>query len=246
MIVIVSPAKTMQVHREVSRTSLPFASYTTRLTRQLASYSHEQLKDLMHISDTIAKETKDKFHAFEKEDKGSYAIEAYQGLQFQQLTNHQDKKAFANTHIRIVSALYGLLKPYDVIVPYRLEMQCKLAIDDANNLYTYWKDTLSKEMASLLDEQENPIIIDLASKEYSKVFAKELKEKMITIDFVEVGKDKQKRNSATVKKLRGQMLEYILQHQIFSPEALKEFSYDGFVYAKQASNEKQYTFHKVL
>ncbi|OCN05376.1 hypothetical protein A4S06_09055 [Erysipelotrichaceae bacterium MTC7] len=244
MIVIVSPAKTMQVEQEVECTPLPFPYKTKLLVKTLQSYPTEKLQTLMKISAPIAQTTFDRFQTFTTAGKGSYALEAYQGIQFQQLQNHRDKMAYANKHIRIVSGLYGLLKPYDVIQAYRLEMQCKLKVQHAKHLYEFWQETLSVTLQEQLQLYEKPVIVNLASKEYSKAFLPSMQKQMLTIDFVEVVEGKDKRNSMTVKKLRGQMLNFILQHQIDQVHDLQTFVYDGFHFAKDRSSNHVYTFIK--
>ena len=172
------------------------------------------------------------------------AILSYNGLQYNHIKAEEFKEEdydFVNSTIRIISGLYGILKPYDGICPYRLEMQCKLDID-GKNLYKFWGDSIYKELY-----KDNEEVINLASKEYSKVITPYLKDedKFITVDFKCFHKGKIRTIATEAKMLRGEMVKYIIDKKINNSDNLKEFCYNGYNFSEEYSNENNFVFFKI-
>ena len=176
MIAVVSPAKSLDFESpyDVEPTKPRLLGCTRELIDVLRTKSPDEVKDLMHISDKLAELNVERYHAFkarhtEKNAKPSvlaFKGDVYQGLQAE--TFDEEKLQFAQQHLRILSGLYGLLRPLDLIQPYRLEMGTKLAFDDYNTLYQYWDDKILKLLKKDLKAQGDNILINLASVEYFK------------------------------------------------------------------------------
>lgn len=246
MKVIISPSKKMNIVDSNINLSTPnFFSETEDLVKELIKYSPYQIEELMHVNEKIAMDTFINYGDFFNATHSSPAIFSYNGLQYK----HINPKAFSseelvrlNNTIYIVSALYGLLKPFDKVFPYRLEMQCKLKIDDKNNMYQFWSDKLYNYLY-----KDTDIVLNLASKEYSKVISSHVKEydRFITCDFKTLYKGKFRTLPAMAKILRGEMVRYICKNNINTLNEIKDFSYEGYHYSKEYSNEDIYTFIKI-
>ena len=160
--------------------------------------------------------------------------DVYGGLDAFSLSNKQIK--IAQSSLRILSGLYGLLKPLDLIQPYRLEMGTKLDIDGSVNLYGFWKNKITNKLNDELDENE--LFINLASNEYSSVIDKKvLKTSMVSPAFKDLKNGKLKIISFYAKKARGMMVRYILDNKINSEEDLKGFNYGGYTYSDEESEK---------
>jgi len=252
MISLLSPAKTLDYENPeiVSEPSKPrFTTDSNRLVRILKKKSVEEIKDLMHISDTLAQLNKDRYKNFRRDytpENSKSAIAAfkgdvYVGLDAQTLT--AEELEFANRHLRILSGLYGLLRPFDRMQPYRLEMGTRLENKKGSNLYHYWGDTLSKSLNKDLKELESEVIINLASKEYFKAINQgKLKARIINIDFREEKNGEFKFVSFFAKKARGLMARYIVKNQIDDVESLKGFDYENYRFAEEHSTKDELLF----
>jgi len=252
MIILLSPAKTLDFETPdvVTEHTIPsFASDAARLIRILKKFSVSDVKDLMHISDNLAVLNRNRFKSFSKEyteENSKSAIMAFKGDVYTGFdADSLDKKGldFANEHVRILSGLYGILKPYDRMQPYRLEMGTKLENKKGTNLYHYWGDTLSKNLNKELKEKNSDTIVNLASNEYYKaVDKKKLKANVIDIDFREDKSGEYKFVSFFAKKARGLMTRYIVDHQITSASDLRGFDYEGYRYEEGSSSDQKLLF----
>ena len=172
------------------------------------------------------------------------AVLSYEGIAFQHMAPSvfEDRQfEYIQNHLRILSAFYGVLKPMDGVTPYRLEMQAKIGIEDARNLYEYWGDLL---YSSVIDDSR--IIINLASKEYSKCIEKYLtqQDKYITITFCELSGDKLVTKGTYAKMARGEMVRYMAENNIENPVDIQNFDRLGYSFRADLSSDNEYVFER--
>lgn len=252
MKILLSPAKSIDTSNvsKYQDVTLPiFEKETTTLVNKLAKMKAKKLMELMGISHELAELNEQRFKHFEfpkvQTDEivpaaFAFSGEVYRGLDFHSLSS--DELNRANTSIRILSGLYGILKPMDLMTPYRLEMGTRWAITPkVGSLYQFWgnkpTDFLKKELGG--DES----IINLASSEYFKVIDfKRLKNQVITPVFKEFKEGQYKIVMMYAKHARGAMARYIIHHNIQHPEELKLYNVDGYAYAENLSSEKEWVF----
>jgi cytoplasmic iron level regulating protein YaaA (DUF328/UPF0246 family) len=253
MIAIVSPAKSLDFETtySVGTTKPRLLECTTELINVLRKKSPEEVKELMGISENLAELNVSRYHSFDLKhgkSKSKPSVLAFQGDVYQGLkaeTFDEEKLAYAQKHFRILSGLYGLLRPLDLIQPYRLEMGTKLAFDDYNTLYQYWGDKIMKLLQKDLKVQGDNIIVNLASVEYFKsVDKKNISARIIDVEFKDFKNDQYKIISFYAKKARGLMSRFIIQNEIANPEDLKAFDYDGYFYDDKASSENLIAFKR--
>lgn len=246
MIVMISPTKNMrEVKEEYQNLTLPtFIESSKELIESLKEYSINDLQRTMKINEKLAHLNKTRYETMKFDEYGTPAILTYDGLQYKNIgaTSFTNEEiSYVKKHIRILSGLYGVLNPYDSIYPYRLEMQMKLKIRDYKDLYEYWNHRLYEQLT-----YHNNIIINLASNEYSKAIEKYVTDsvKYITITFKVEKKGNFKVEATASKMARGQMIQYMVKHQITKPEQLKEFHEGGYEYSKKLSNDHEMVFVK--
>ncbi|MGB3464813.1 MAG: peroxide stress protein YaaA [Cyclobacteriaceae bacterium] len=253
MIAVISPAKTLdfETAHEGNFTSPRFQKETVRLAKTLKKKKEKDLKSLMNISDALAALNVDRYQNFSGDENAkisrpaihAFKGDVYIGLAAESLSN--EALDFAQDHLRILSGLYGVLRPLDLIEPYRLEMGTKLKIGKYENLYQFWGGKIAKELSKDLKENGSDIILNLASKEYFKsVNKKELKGRIIDVEFKDFSNDKYKIISFFAKKARGLMSRYMIDHQITDPEKLKGFDMEGYYFVDSESTEDSYIFHR--
>lgn len=212
-------------------TSPIFLDQAKELVSHLQALDYESLKKTMKISDKIAKETFDNYQSFDFEKNMTPALFAYSGIQYQYMAPgvlDDDSFQFLQDHLRILSGLYGIVKPFDGIVSYRLEMQTKLSI----SLYSYWKDTLANQL-------EEPIL-NLASEEYAKCIRKY--KPLIDVRFCVEENGKLKEKGVYAKMARGAMVRYIAENKIDSIEKIKAFQEQNYSYSAEHSTDSLYVF----
>lgn len=167
--------------------------------------------------------------------------DVYTGLEAATLTDAQ--LAFSQTHLRILSGLYGLLRPLDLMQAYRLEMGTKLTNPRGKDLYDYWGNTLTDGLNTLLAEDTNPILVNLASNEYFKAIkAKQLNGRLVTPVFKDRKNGNYKIISFFAKKARGMMARYIIENQLKDVEGIKHFDKSGYYYSAEQSTKDQWVF----
>lgn len=252
MITLLSPAKTLDYDspERAKELSIPqFALDANRLIRILKKKSVAEIKDLMHLSDALAKLNRTRYRSFSKEydeTNSKSAITAFKGdvyVGFEVSSLSDEDLQFANDHVRILSGLYGLLKPFDRMQPYRLEMGTRLENKKGANLYKYWGDTLSKALNKELKEQDSDVILNLASNEYFKaVDKKKLKARIINVDFREEKDGELKFVSFFAKKARGLMARYVVKNRIDDVDSLLGFDYENYRIAEEHSSKDQLMF----
>lgn len=249
MITIISPAKNMRNMNVENIIPLVygknrfFYKETDTILQVLKSYSPWDLSSIMKINEKLSIQSYTYYKDFNFEDKGICGLLAYDGLVFKNIKAEDFSKEdfiFANDHVRILDAFYGIINPLDGILPYRLEMQYPIKIQD-NNLYGFWGDKIYKKLYS-----EDNIIINLASEEYAKVVRRFLSDidTFVDVDF-KILKDGKLKTLATYAKMaRGKMLNYIIKNKIDNPNDLKLFTYDNFKFNEDLSNSKKFVFIK--
>ena len=246
MRLIISPAKKMNVTPDI----LEFQGYpefledTDKLRRYVSGLSYGEAKELWKCNDSIAEQNFERFKEMDLRRNLTPAIMAYEGIQYQYMApSVLDAKALAyiQEHLRILSGFYGILKPLDGVVPYRLEMQAKATVDGHKNLYAFW----GKRLAENLFRQTNTII-NLASKEYSKCISAHLTPEMtfITCVFGEYVNGKIVEKGTYAKMARGEMVRFLAERQAQSPEDMKAFDRLGYLFDASASDDKTYVFIK--
>lgn len=253
MIAVVSPAKNLDFKTpyETATTQPRLMECTTELIDVMRKKSVDEVKDLMSISKQLAGLNVHRFKEFEAEHTIENAKPAalafngdvYQGLQAE--TFDEKKMAFAQKHFRILSGLYGLLRPLDLIQPYRLEMGTKLAFDDYKTLYDYWDRKILNLLLEDLKAQGDDIILNLASNEYFKsIDKKDIPARVIEVEFKHFKNDKYKIISFYAKKARGMMSRYVIENQIINPEDLRGFDYEGYYFDKKESTKNKLAFKR--
>ena len=249
MIALVSPAKTLDFETALPPldTSTPrFAAEAATLARGAAKLSAVRLGKLMHISPKLAKLNADRFRTFddapERPAVRAFAGDVYTG--FEAATLDEAGLAFANDHFRILSGLYGLLRPLDRIRPYRLEMGTAWAPGRAKDLYGWWKRQVSDALAEELASEDSATILNLASKEYWQVVAQAPPKgvRILTIDFRDATPNGLRFNTFIVKRARGAMARFLCEHRITDPEGLKAFDWEGHAFDADGSSEDEWRF----
>lgn len=238
MIALLSPAKTLDYERpfpSIAATTPRFADDAEALASAAAKLGAKKLGTLMHISDKLAALNAGRFTGFADatERPAIYAFngDVYTGFEAKSLD--EPAIAFAQDHVRILSGLYGLLRPLDTIRPYRLEMGTRWAPGRAKNLYGYWGSRVSALLARDLAEEGSDVIVNLASKEYWHAVeaCPPAGARIITVDFREEGPNGPRFNSFGAKKARGLMARWMCEHRITDPGALEGFDSDGYRFA---------------
>ena len=250
MKIIISPAKSLDFESN-SKTDVfsqpSFQKESSLLNKKLKNLSKKKLGDLMKISPALADlnyERNQSWHQPFSPENSKQAIYAFTGEVFKGIdikSLAEEKIPLLQSRLRILSGLYGLLKPLDLIQPYRLEMGTKLTIGESNNLYKFWGSSLAN---SLNDEmKEGDLLINLASAEYFKaVPRKVLKNPMITPVFKEFKSGDYKIVMTYAKRARGLMVRYIIENNINTLEELKRFDTEGYLYTESLSTESELVF----
>lgn len=253
MIAIVSPAKSLDFKTPFSvEASQPrLLECTNELINILRKKTPEEVKDLMSISENLAQLNVQRYHDYQSDhttDNAKPSVLAFQGDVYQGLQADQfdeDSLNYAQTHFRILSGLYGLLRPLDLIQPYRLEMGTRLAFDDHQTLYSYWDHTILNLLKKDLQDQGDNILVNLASNEYFKsIDKKDTEIDIIDVEFLDFKNDKYKIISFYAKKARGMMSRYIIENRIQNPADLKGFDYGGYYFDETSSQENKLTFKR--
>jgi cytoplasmic iron level regulating protein YaaA (DUF328/UPF0246 family) len=248
MLAVISPAKTLDYQRPfppVAATRPVFGEDADKLAASAARLSAKKLGELMHISPKLAALNAERFRSFgtlaERPAIYAFAGDVYAGFEVHSL--EPEAVSFAQGHLRILSGLYGLLRPLDEIRPYRLEMGTKWA-PRRKSLYDFWDSRIAKLLAEDADASGAPVIINLASKEYWQAAAAKLPSRLrvVEIDFREEGPSGLRFNTFAAKRARGMMARYICEHRVDDPEALKGFDSDGYSYQADGSDENRWRF----
>lgn len=246
MRIIISPAKKMRVDTDsIPWLDLPgFLPKTEEILTVLRTMPPENLKKLWKCNEDIAELNIQRLQTMDLKRGLTPAILAYEGIQYQYMAPgvFSDREfAYVQEHLRILSGFYGMLKPFDGVTPYRLEMQAKLKIGQMKDLYGYWGDALAKQLFP-----ETDCIVNLASKEYSLCVSKYLPShiRFITCVFGEEKNGKIVEKGTMCKMARGEMVRYMAEQQIEDPERIREFDRLGYRFDANYSNYKIFVFLK--
>ena len=221
------------------------------LVRELKKLKADDIKMLMSVSDNIARLNAERFEKFSTPFTGKNAKQAifafkgdvYSGIDLSAFT--EADYDYAQEHLRILSGLYGCLRPLDLIQPYRLEMKTKLKNPRGDNLYQFWDDRITGRLNRALAKQQYPVLVNLASNEYFKaVKPKRLKGELLNITFKESKDGKTRIVAIFAKRARGMMADYIIRNRIEKPEDIKKFKLGGYRFNKALSDDRQWTFSR--
>lgn len=243
--VIISPAKKMNVDTEFERHNIPcFLDKTEFLMKHIQSLSYEEAKNLWKCNDKIAKTSFEYFSNMNLTERLTPAILAYEGIQYKYMApNVFDIKEwdYIENNLCILSGFYGILKPLDGVVPYRLEMQSTTNLSGYKDLYDYWGDSLFKKLY-----EDTDIVLNLASKEYSKCIENYLSDQVqfISCTFGEYKEGKIITKGTLAKMARGEMVRYMAEEKIEKLSELKNFNRLGYKYNEENSNNKNIVFIK--
>ena len=248
MKIIISPAKKMNIDDDIFeyRSKPVFFEQAEEIMNYMKNLSYDECKTIWKCSDKLAQVNYDRVVNMDLNYRLTPALFSYEGIQYQYMGARvlsRDALEYLQDNLRILSGFYGILKPLDGVVPYRLEMQSKFINYKNKDLYEYWAD----KIANSLFEETN-LIINLASKEYSKCVEKYLKNspgtKFITCVFGEIKGDKVIERGTLAKMARGEMVRYLAQNKICDLEGLKRFDKLEYKYSQEKSNENTYVFIK--
>lgn len=246
MKILLSPAKKMNVNTDdLAPLGLPvFMEQTEEILRFLQGLSYAEAKKLWACNDRIAEQNYDRLKSMDLYHRLTPAILSYEGIAYQYmapLVFESGEFAYVQEHLRILSAFYGVVKPMDGVAPYRLEMQAKAKVAGTKDLYEYWGDKLYREV---LDDSH--IIINLASKEYSRCIEKYLlpEDIYITCVFGESSGGKIVQKGVYAKMARGEMVRFMAEKQIKDPDEVKMFDRLGYKFRADLSDERTFVFLK--
>lgn len=251
MLMLISPAKSLDMQvtlPALSPTQARLLNDSQQLIDQLQTFSPEDIKNLMGISEKLSELNYQRFQEWKLSDSAmqcpplfAFQGDVYQGLAAESLA--QDEVEFAQKHLRMLSGLYGLLRPLDLMQAYRLEMGTKLVTERGRGLYAFWGDKITELVKADMPEDESPELVNLASNEYFKAVKPKLLEgRVITPVFKDYKNGQYKIISFYAKKARGMMVNYALKNKITQAEDLKSFARAGYRYADELSDEKQWLF----
>ena len=246
MRIIISPAKKMRVETDdiCPLTEPLFLAEAQQLHDHLCTLSYDELKTLWQCSDKIAKEAQTMLARADFRGAYSPAILAYEGIQYKYMAPsifEEEEFSYIAEHLRILSGLYGILRPFDGVVSYRLEMQAKLSVGDARNLYEFWGSRLAETLS-----RETDTIVDLASKEYSRCIERYLPSdvRMVTVVFGERIGGRIVEKGTLCKMARGEMVRYLARNGAMCAEDMRGFAELGYTYSEADSDDDTYVFIK--
>lgn len=252
MLVVISPAKRLDWSPvDVQPTEPAFQHEANILASHARALTLQKLKGLMDLSDDLAKLNRDRFRDFQDESTPenakpavfAFAGDTYMGLEA--ATLDADALSYAQDHLRILSGLYGVLRPMDAIQPYRLEMGSRLKTRRGKNLYEFWRDAPAKALNAAAEDAGSNILVNCASQEYfGAVDLKKLKPRLIEPVFYEVKAGTPKIVSFFAKKARGSMARFIVERRVTDVEGLKDFDYGGYHFDANASEGNRLVFSR--
>lgn len=254
MLIVISPAKTLDYQSDIptNRYTQPeLLEHSQQLIGIARKLSAPQISTLMSISDKLASLNATRFHDWHPDftpQNARQAILAFKGDVYTGLKAEEFSEAdfdFAQRHLRMLSGLYGVLRPLDLMQPYRLEMGIRLENPKGKDLYQFWGDTITDKLNQTLASQGDNILINLASDEYFKsVKPKKLQAEIIKPVFLDEKNGKFKVISFYAKKARGLMSRYIIENRLTKPEQLTAFNTDGYFFDEAASSQNDLVFKR--
>ena len=254
MLMVISPAKTLDFESKpvTARFTQPqYLDHSQELIEQLRELSPAQISELMHVSDKIGGLNAARFGSWTpaftpanaKQALLAFKGDVYTGLAAEDFS--EEDFDFAQAHLRMLSGLYGVLRPLDLMQPYRLEMGIRLENPRGKDLYQFWGDTITEKLNQALQAQGDDIVINLASDEYFKsVKTQKLQGQLIKPVFLDEKNGKFKVISFYAKKARGLMSRYIIENRLTQPEQLKSFNSEGYFFDAEASEKGELVFKR--
>ena len=246
MRIIISPAKKMREDPDgFASEGLPrFLPEAERLKERLLAMSYDQRKALWRCSDAIARQNAERLEHMDLNTHLTPAVLAYEGIQYRYMAPgvfETGQLRYIQDHLRILSGFYGLLRPFDGVVPYRLEMQAPLAVDGCRDLYAFWGDKLARALA-----EETDTVLNLASREYSRAVEPHLPAPVsfVTCTFGELQGDRVVEKGTLCKMARGEMVRWMAVHQITRVSDLTGFQALGYRFSPAHSNQTHLVFLK--
>ena len=252
MLMVISPAKTLDFETPPTTerfTQPQYLDHSQELITQLRELTPAQIGELMHLSDKLSGLNAARFGSWNpaftpenaKQALLAFKGDVYTGLQAETLSEKQ--LSYAQDHLRMLSGLYGLLRPLDLMQPYRLEMGTRLANGRGKDLYAFWGTRISEWLNQALAEQGDDLLLNLASNEYfSAVKRSALNAQIIDTEFKDLKNGQYKIISFYAKKARGMMSRFVITEQINTPNALKEFDMNGYRYSSEQSSDTKLVF----
>ncbi|HED3065952.1 TPA: peroxide stress protein YaaA [Kluyvera ascorbata] len=254
MLILISPAKTLDYQSELTTkrfTQPALLEHSQQLIREARKLSAPQIKALMGISDKLADLNATRFHDWHPDftpDNARQAILAFKGDVYTGLQAETFSEAdfdFAQQHLRMLSGLYGVLRPLDLMQPYRLEMGIRLENPRGKDLYQFWGDEITNTLNAALEAQGDDVVINLASDEYFRsVKPKALAGRIIKPVFLDEKNGKFKVISFYAKKARGLMSRYIIENRLSKPEQLTGFNSEGYFFDAEHSSAEELVFKR--
>jgi cytoplasmic iron level regulating protein YaaA (DUF328/UPF0246 family) len=246
MLTILTPSKTMDFVTPapvfVGSTRPLFSDQAARLRDKVATLSVKQIASLMHVSQPLAEKTQAMYSdAASKQAFWAYDGDVFKGVQAKTMT--AEDAEFAQEHVLVPSGLYGLVRPYDMISPYRLEMKAKLSVGKASNLYEFWSDTLGKYVGAHANEE----VLMLSSYEYARTIIPYVSKttRIITPAFIDTKPNGKEEQVAIYNKMmRGVMGRWVIDNKIDSLDAITTFSAHGYSYSPERSTEDKPVFYR--
>lgn len=254
MLMLLSPSKTLDYETPTTTDSFSipeFLEKSSELVKVMKEKSFLDLMELMEVSQKISELNVERFNQWKlpfstknaKQAVLAFKGDVYTGLDASALS--ENRLTYTQSHLRILSGLYGLLRPLDLMQPYRLEMGLKLKTKNNNNLYQFWGEKITDKLNVLLAKQDEPVLINLSSNEYFKsVQKKNLDGRLITPEFKELKNGKYKMISFFAKKARGLMVRFAIDHNIQKAEVLQNFDYDGYHFNLELSQVDKWVFSR--
>lgn len=243
MIILSSPAKTLDYDADIPDvpvTKPMFVSEASLLVGMLRLYSEGKLATVLEVSDSLANLNYERFKNWSQshtKKNSRQAIFAYKGDVFEELSLKKYSKKqleFAQRSLRIISGLYGILRPFDLIQPYRLEMGATLKVGSSENLYQFWTDKVTTYLKKEIAKEKHELILNMASQQYSKaVRFSELDAPAITIDFKQNVKGRIKNYGLLSKRARGAMIDYCIRQKVESIDKIKKFDLEGYKFESE-------------
>ncbi len=244
MRIIISPAKKMKTDTDTfAWKDLPaFLQQARRLRDWINTLSYEDARKLWACNEKIASGNRERFRNMDFEHNLTPAILSYDGIQYTCMAPsvfEDSQLDYIQENLRILSGLYGVLRPMDGVTPYRLEMQAKVDVDGCSNLYDFWQDALYREV---MDGSRT--VINLASREYGRCVETFLRpgDRLINCVFGEPGEGRVMQKGVYVKMARGDMVRFMAVHRIREPEQIRAFNWSGYAFSEDLSNESEYVF----
>jgi uncharacterized protein len=253
MQILTAPSKTQQYNKRIhaQHTQPLLLDHAKILIDLLKLLDRDELGRLMRTSERLTESSYQRIHAFTtpfSPDNAKQALFTFQGDAYSAIAAADyspEQLRYAQEHLFILSGLYGLLRPLDLMQPYRLEMGCSLSVAGVDNLYQFWREKITASLNEAFAENGDSVLVNLASKEYSKVVdEKKLQAEMVHITFQQLHNGRLRTIPIHAKRARGMMIDFAITHHIDKAARLREFRVDGYCFSPENSNATEWLFVK--